>query len=134
MSSDVNVVVLTGRLCADPEMREATSEVVVARLRIAVDSRGDRLTDFFSATAFGKLATQCERLVRGQELSLTGRLVLERWTADDGSKRERVSVICNDVQFGRVPRKAAELRWPREPRRAGAVRGSACTTRRAAPG
>ena len=52
----LNVAVLTGRLCADPELRKTQSGVSIVSFCIAVDRRyksgEDRQADFINVTAW----------------------------------------------------------------------------------
>lgn len=102
-----NVVAITGRLTTDPDLRSVTvgSEArSVATLRVAVDRGGrDRGADFFDVTVWGKQGEACgQYLVKGQQVSVAGRLRSREWTTDNG-KRYGVDILASSVDFGPKP-------------------------------
>lgn len=107
MAQNINVVVLTGNLTKDPEMRATTGGTDVATLRLAVngrrkDSNGEWVDDpnYFDVTAFGGQARACgEHLSKGRPIAVHGRLDWREWEAKDGGKRQAIQVIAQDVQF-----------------------------------
>ena len=90
-----------GRLTRDPELVETSGDTAICNLRIAVDRRSrDDGAVFLDVKAFGKQAEACGRyLEKGRQVSVTGRLELDEWEAKDGSKRSRLYVIGERVQF-----------------------------------
>ncbi len=88
----MNSVNLIGRLTRDPEGVETDNGTKIANLAIAVNRR-DREADpvYVEVKAFG---AQAEAIVahkrRGDEVAVEGRLELDRWEAQDGSKRSRL--------------------------------------------
>lgn len=107
MPADLNRVTLVGRLTRDPELRHSTSGQAIANMRLAVSSRGrddagnwaDK-GNFFDVTVFGKQAeTAKDYLSKGRRVGVDGRLSWREWEAQDGSKRQSVEVIANDVYF-----------------------------------
>ena len=107
MSSNVNVVVITGNLTQDPELRHTGGGTSVCELRVAVNGRrkqGDTWVDdpnFFNVVCFGSHAENCATyLVKGRPVAVDGRLDWREWEAKDGSgKRQAVQIIANTVQF-----------------------------------
>ncbi|MFI4977928.1 MAG: single-stranded DNA-binding protein [Solirubrobacterales bacterium] len=103
--SATNLVVLTGRLTRDPELRSTKGDHVVATIGLAVRSaaRGEddsQSADFFDVTVWNGLAETCaQHLSKGRLVSITGRLEPQRWTAADGSKRRAVAIVANSVEF-----------------------------------
>jgi len=103
--SDINRVVLVGRLTADPVLRHTAGGTAVAEFSVAVNSREkvggewqDR-ADFFDVTAWGNQAEACaDHLARGRRVAVEGRLRQERWEKD-GQKRSKVKVTATSVQF-----------------------------------
>ncbi|HEX2503147.1 MAG TPA: single-stranded DNA-binding protein, partial [Miltoncostaeaceae bacterium] len=76
-------------------------------IRLAVSSRardesggwGDR-SNYFDVTVFGRQAeTASTYLAKGRRIGVDGRLSWREWQAQDGSKRQSVEVIANDVFF-----------------------------------
>ena len=82
-----------GRLTRDPESRVLpNSNTPVTTFSIAVnrrfaDANGERKTDFFNLTAFGKLADFCAKYYRkGQQVLVEGRIQNRSWDDQNGQK------------------------------------------------
>jgi single-strand DNA-binding protein len=108
-ASNVNVVVITGNLTRDPELRSTGGGTSVCEMRVAVNSRRkdgqsgqwvDK-ANYFDAVVFGAQADNCATyLQRGRPVAIEGRLDWREWEAKDGSgKRQAVQIIANTVQF-----------------------------------
>lgn len=112
MSSDINHVVLVGRLTRSPELIHRQDGDPICELRLAVRSRArDEAGDwadkpsFFTVAAFGRLAeTMAEQLETGWRVALTGRLVWREYEDRDGKRREAVSIAAREVQLITAPR------------------------------
>ena len=108
-ASNVNVVVITGNLTRDPELRSTGGGTSVCELRVAVNSRrkdgstGEWIDkpNYFDVTVFGAQGENCANyLAKGRPVAVEGRLDWREWEAKDGSgKRQKVSIIANSVQF-----------------------------------
>ena len=108
-ASNVNVVVITGNLTRDPELRSTGSGMPVCDMRVAVNSRrkdgssGEWIDkpNYFDVTVFGAQGENCATyLAKGRPVAVEGRLDWREWEAKDGSgKRQSVSIIANSVQF-----------------------------------
>jgi len=101
----MNSINLTGRLTADPELRATHSGASVGNLRLAVSRRRgrdgeDRGAVFVDVVTFGRLAESCgEYLAQGRQVAVSGRLELDEWEAEDGSRRQRHKVVADEVEF-----------------------------------
>lgn len=101
----MNVIILEGRLVADPELRYTSQGVPVANFRMAVDrpfsgQDGNKETDFFQLVAWRKLGeTVSNNLTKGRLVSVRGRLQMRQYEAQDGSKRTVYEVNCDEVNF-----------------------------------
>jgi single-strand DNA-binding protein len=103
----VNVVVITGNLTRDPELRHTGGGTAVCELRVAVNSRrkeGQEWVDkpnYFDVTVWGAQGENCANyLSKGRPVAVEGRLDWREWEAKDGSgKRQAVSIVANSVQF-----------------------------------
>lgn len=92
----MNSVCLVGRI-TEPEVRTTTTGKEVATFRIAV-GRGDD-TQWFSVAAWGKSAEFVgSYLGKGRLVAVEGRLQARKYTASDGSNREVVEIVANNVQ------------------------------------
>ncbi len=101
----MNSISLTGRLTADPELRSTQSGASVGQLRLAVSRRRGRDGEargavFVDVVTFGRLAESCgEYLAQGRQVAVSGRLELDEWEAEDGSRRQRHKVVADEVEF-----------------------------------
>jgi single-strand DNA-binding protein len=108
-ASNVNVVVVTGNLTRDPELRSTPGGTSVCKLRVAVNSRrkdgqSGQWVDkpnYFDVTVWGAQGENCANyLAKGRPVAIEGRLDWREWEAKDGGgKRQSVEIIANSVQF-----------------------------------
>ena len=107
MPADLNRVTLVGRLTRDPELRHTAGGEPICSMRLAVNSRsrdetgnwGDK-ANFFDVTLFGRRGeTVVNYMSKGSRVGVDGRLSWREWQAQDGTKRQSVEVIANDVFF-----------------------------------
>jgi len=104
MAKGINLVVLTGRLGADPELRHSQSGTAVVNLRLAIpmsvkNASGDweERTEWVPCVAFGKRAEVLSQYARkGSLLTITGSLRSRSWEKDDGSKGYATEVLVED--------------------------------------
>ena len=74
-------------------------------MRVAVQRRRgkdgeDKGANYFDVVAFGGQAVNCGKYLRkGRQIALTGHLNHSEWTAEDGSSRQRVEIIADNVMF-----------------------------------
>ena len=103
MAKTINRVELLGRVGADPEMKYTASGIAVTQLRLATDrvrKGGEAETDWHSVVVWDKLADAVANYVeKGQRLYVSGRLVQNSWTGDDGQRRYRTEIHAQDVVF-----------------------------------
>lgn len=107
-ASNVNVVVITGNLTRDPELRHLGSGTAVCKLRVAVNSRrkdgqtGEWVDkpNYFDVTVWGAQGENCANyLSKGRPVAVEGRLDWREWEDQGGNKRQSVEIIANTVQF-----------------------------------
>jgi len=108
-ASNINVVVITGNLTQDPELRHLGSGTAVCELRVAVNSRrkdgstGEWVDkpNYFNVTVWGAQGENCANyLSKGRPVAIEGRLDWREWEAKEGGgKRQAVQIIANSVQF-----------------------------------
>ena len=107
MPANINRVVLVGNLTRDPELRHTPSGMAVCSLRVAVNSRRKDETgqwvdkpNYFDITVWGQQGENCAQyLSKGRPVGVDGRLEWREWEAQDGSKRQAVEVVADNVQF-----------------------------------
>jgi single-strand DNA-binding protein len=106
MAKDLNKVMLTGHLGADPEMRYTPQGSAVTTFRVAssrtwksADGIQHDDTEWFSVVSWDKLAEICNQyLTKGSRVYIEGRLQTRSW--DDktsGEKRYKTEVIAQDM-------------------------------------
>ena len=106
--ANINRVVLVGNLTRDPELRHTPSGMAVCKLRVAVNTRqkdqatgqwGDK-PNYFDVTVWGNQGESCAQfLSKGRPVAIDGRLDWREWDAQDGTKRQAVEIIADNVQF-----------------------------------
>ena len=107
-ASNINVVVITGNLTRDPELRSTGGGTPVCELRVAVNSRRkngqtgewEDKPNYFDVTVWGAQGENCANyLSKGRPVAVEGRLDWREWDAQDGTKRQAVEIIADSVQF-----------------------------------
>ena len=108
----LNVVVLTGRLTADPELRHTPNDVAVTSFTVAVNRRFSRpgeekQTDFIDVVAWRSTAEfVCKYFSKGQLIAVEGSIQTRTYQDKDGNKRKAFEVIARDVQFAESKKSA----------------------------
>jgi len=106
--ADINRVVLTGRLAADPELRYTQSGQALATFRIAVNRRwqdpqtGEWQDDatFVPIVVWGKQAENCSTyLQKGRLVAVDGRLQVRSFETQEGDRRRVAEVVAQAVHF-----------------------------------
>jgi len=97
-----NRVILAGNLTRDPELRFTQSGVPVCGFGLAVNrvySKNEEV-DFFDVSAWRDLGERVANYVKkGDPVLVEGRLQYRTWEAQDGTKRSKVDVVADNVQF-----------------------------------
>jgi single-strand DNA-binding protein len=108
-ASNINVVVITGNLTKDPELRSTGGGTPVCELRVAVNSsrkngqtgQWEDKANYFDVVVWGAQGENCANyLSKGRPVAVEGRLDWSEWEAKDGSgKRQKVQIVAKSVQF-----------------------------------
>lgn len=107
-ASNINHVVLTGRLTSDPDLRFLPSGGSVCGLRVAVNAkRRDHSTgdwvqkpNFFDVVVYGTHGENiAQYLHTGRPVTIDGRLDWREWETKDGRHAQAVRVVARTVQF-----------------------------------
>jgi single-strand DNA-binding protein len=97
-------VSFAGNLTDDPELRHTEGGIARATLRVAVSGRRDGEASFFTVVVWRDQAEHAtESLSRGSRVVVMGRLQQRTWTAEDGSARQVVEVVAEEL--------GPSLRW-----------------------
>ena len=101
----INIVVLRGRLVADPELKTTNTGISVTTFRIAVDrsyvkAGAEREADFFDIVAWRSSAEfVCRHFTKGSLIAVDGQLQTRQYQTKDGSNRSAVEVVADSVSF-----------------------------------
>ena len=105
MSSDLNSVILIGRLTRDAELSYLPSGSAVAKMSIAVNRsrrEGEQWVNevnYFDVSLFGKQAESLKQyLLKGKQIAVQGSLRQDRWEKD-GQKFSKVNIVANSVEL-----------------------------------
>jgi single-strand DNA-binding protein len=104
--SDLNEVVISGRLTRDAELRQtpsgtAVTDIIIASNRIwSKDSDKQEEATFVDVTIWGKQAESlAQYLTKGRHVMLTGRLKLNKWETEEGDRRSKLTVVAEKVNL-----------------------------------
>lgn len=101
-----NEVIMNGRLTRDPECKNLPNGNLVVKISLAVERRfrdasGNKVTDFFDWTAFGKTAEFIAKYWhKGDGVLVSGPAQNNNYTDKNGNKVYRTSFIINEAEFG----------------------------------
>jgi single-strand DNA-binding protein len=101
--SEVSVS-FAGNLTDDPEVRYTEAGIARAMFRVAVSGRRDQQAAFFAVIVWRDQAEHAaQSLSKGSRVVVVGRLQQRTWTAEDGSARQVVEVLAEEL--------GPSLRW-----------------------
>jgi single-strand DNA-binding protein len=100
-----NKIILVGHLTRDIEVKYSSGGMAIAKTGIAVNNKfktqtGEQREEvmFIELTFFGRTAEVVNQYLRkGSKLLVEGKLKLEQWTGQDGTKRSRHSVTVDNM-------------------------------------
>ena len=96
----MNLVILTGRIAKDLDLKNGASGKAYIKFSLAVDNpfkKGE--ADFINCVAFGKTAELIgEYLNKGKKIGVNGRLQMNRYEVN-GEKRTSYDVLVEQVEF-----------------------------------
>lgn len=106
MASDINHVILVGRLTRDIELRYTNGGACVGRFSLAVnrnkrsaEGQWEEETGFFDVVVWGKQAESLSTYLRkGKQVAVEGELRQNRWE-QDGQKKSKVEISATGIQL-----------------------------------
>ena len=107
-----NLVVLTGRLTANPELKTTQNGISVCSFTIAVERRykqgEEKQTDFINIVAWRNVAEVVSKYFsKGSMIGIEGSIQTRKYTDKDGNNRTAFEVVANNVQFVESKRDSA---------------------------
>jgi len=105
--SDVNHVILSGRLTRDPELSQTPNKADVVNFGIAVNRKykngnGElkEEANYIDCVAFNNLAQRINQyFAKGRPILIDGRLKYDSWETSEGQKRSKVRVVLDSFNF-----------------------------------
>ena len=109
-----NLVVLTGRLTSDPELKTTQSNVSVTSFCIAVQRRyksgEEPITDFINIVAWRNTAEFVAKYFKkGNMIGIEGSIQTRKYTDKDGNNRVAFEVLAGNVQFVESKRSSTDV-------------------------
>jgi len=105
--SDLNKVILSGRVTRDTELRYTPNGNAVCDVGFCTNRQwskdGERQEEptFLDVTLWGKQAEALSQyLNKGTFIMVEGRLTLDTWESDEGVKRSKLKVVAEKVNLG----------------------------------
>ncbi len=107
MFDDLNTIIIEGRLTKDPNVRDLKNNSCVSTLSIAVNSSYKAKDEFyvkevgfFDVEVWNNAARACNQyLKKGCKIRVRGQLRQNRWENKDGSKKSKVIIKAESVEF-----------------------------------
>ena len=103
--TDINRVVLVGRLTRDSELKYTNGGLAIAKFSLAngyskkVGDNWENQTNFIDCVMIGKRAEGLNGyLTKGTQIAVDGELRQNRWE-QDGQKRSKVEIMANNIQL-----------------------------------
>ena len=107
-ATNINKVVLTGRLTRDPELRNLPSGMSVCSLRLAFNTRKKDPTtgewgekgNFIDVTVWGRQGEiVAQYMTKGRAIAIDGRLEWREFQDKDGNNRQAIEIVADNTEF-----------------------------------
>lgn len=104
----INRLTISGNLGRDAELRSTASGTQVLSFSVCVNNRRknsqtgqwEDKPNWVDCVMYGSRAESVsEYLAKGSHVTVAGRLNQRTWEAKDGSKRSKLEVVCEDIDF-----------------------------------
>lgn len=115
----LNMVMMMGRLTADPELRNTQSGTELATFGVAVQrpkpKDEEAETDFFNCIAWKNRAKiVSDYYHKGDMILIEGTLRNRRWTDEEGKNHKIDQIVVTNIHFTGGQKKADKLETPSE--------------------
>lgn len=113
----MNKTIFTGRLTADPELKQTLNGVTVCSFTLAVKRpRVKDKTDFINFVAWRVNAEfVCRYFKKGDAMEVSGALTTRKYQDGNGNNRVAFEVECDDVSFCLTNGKAEQAEQSEQP-------------------
>lgn len=101
----MNNACFIGNLTDNPQLRFTANNIPCCYFRLAVPRKfkganGEKQTDFLDIVAWRQLGELCAKyLTKGRKCGVRGRVEGNTYTARDGSKRYKLEIVADEVEF-----------------------------------
>lgn len=106
MASDINKVILVGRLTRDAELSYTQNGYALLKFSLAVnrnrkqDDQWIEEASFFDVTVFGRQGEAIANyMTKGKQVGVEGQLRQDRWESQDGTRRSKIVINANNIQL-----------------------------------
>jgi single-strand DNA-binding protein len=101
----VNKIIVIGNVGRDPELRYTANGKSMVQFSVATNhnyqnpsGEWQEQTEWFRVIAWNQLAERVmERIQKGSQAYVEGRLQTRTWTGNDGKERKEVEIIANTI-------------------------------------
>ena len=97
----MNKVFLIGNLTKDVELEKTANGLSVAKFSVAVARTfGEKQADFINCISWrGQAENLSKYCKKGDKVSIVGRIETSSYEAQDGSKRYKTEVVCEEIEY-----------------------------------
>lgn len=103
--ASVNKIIVIGNVGRDPELRYTANGKSMVQFSIATNhnfqnqsGEWQEQTEWFRVIAWNQLAERVmERIQKGSQAYVEGRLQTRTWTGQDGKERKEVEIVANSI-------------------------------------
>lgn len=103
--ASVNKIIVIGNVGRDPELRYTANGKSMVQFSVATNhnfqnqnGEWQEQTEWFRVIAWNQLAERVmERIQKGSQAYVEGRLQTRTWTGNDGKERKEIEIIANQI-------------------------------------
>ena len=99
----MNIVILTGRLGKDPEVKQLDDGLTITKFSFATSEyvKGEEQTEWHNVVTFAKTAENVGKyLKKGSAANITGRIQTRKYETEAGETKYFTEIVANRVEFG----------------------------------
>lgn len=97
--ASVNIAVILGNLCKEPNLRYTPSGKAICDLLVATN-RQSGTADYLPVIVWGKDAEACDRMLKkGSLVHIVGRIQSRNYEKPDGTKHVAIEIVAQDIDF-----------------------------------